>query len=347
MAKGGGRVADAKKTVLGQFFTTDALWLKPQVAEFIRQSGCTVAYDPFAGEGHLLRAARERLGFAEVRGLDIDPSLGWEQNDSLRAIPHVEGAIILTNPPYLSNYSAARKKVGAGLTQYFAASEYDDLYLIALDRMREAQQHVVAIVPETFLNSAYRGKNALSSVTVLEENPFGDTDAPVVVLCFDGRVKPPGEIAVYKGERAAGTLETIEAARIRPDHSVPVTFNDPGGWLAVRAIDSTDPNDMLRFDYKANIAYDWDKGIKVSSRLLTLVTVDVPEEKRDAFLARCNAILAGLREASDDLIFSPFKGNMKNGRRRRRLDFLTCRAIIERAWHESVEETDDDQLGLF
>jgi len=35
-------------------------------------------------------------------------------------------------------------------------------------------------------------------------------------------------------------------------------------------------------------------------------------------------------------MLSPFKGNMKNGVRRRRLDFQTCRAIIERAYHTTV-----------
>ena len=68
--------------------------------------------------------------------------------------------------------------------KYFKKTDYDDVYLIALDRMIEAQENVVAIIPETFINSSYRQKSKLNSISVLEENPFQDTDTPVVVVCF-------------------------------------------------------------------------------------------------------------------------------------------------------------------
>ena len=45
--------ADTKKVILGQFFTKESIWLKKQVKDFILCSGCTVAYDPFAGAGDL------------------------------------------------------------------------------------------------------------------------------------------------------------------------------------------------------------------------------------------------------------------------------------------------------
>ena len=47
---------ESKKIKLGQFFTKATLWLKPQVEDFIKRSGCTIAYDPFAGGGDLLNA---------------------------------------------------------------------------------------------------------------------------------------------------------------------------------------------------------------------------------------------------------------------------------------------------
>ena len=161
-----------KKVVLGQFFTKDQVWLRPHIAKFIQDSGCTCAYDPFAGAGHLLDAAQKHLNFHCVKGLDIDEKLFWEHNDSLENIPHVDNAIIITNPPYISNYSAARKKVDAPLQKYFDKSCYNDIYLIALDKMNAAQKYVVTIIPETFINSPYRQKALLYSVTILEENPF-------------------------------------------------------------------------------------------------------------------------------------------------------------------------------
>lgn len=327
---------EKKKVVLGQFFTRDKVWLQPQVIDFIRSTHTSVAYDPFAGEGHLLDASIEQLEYKSVIGLDIDSSLKWKINDSLESIPHIDDAIIITNPPYLSNYSAARKKVNEGVEKYFSKSEYDDVYMIALDKMLESQPFIVAIIPETFINSSYKQKNRLSMITVLEQNPFEDTDTPVLVACFDNRKKDLDEVKVYRDNEYINTLGNIERMRLIPDKKTPLVFNDINGWLGVRCVDTTNPNDMIRFDFKEKIDYDWDGGIKVSSRLLTLIDIDVPVDKRDIFITECNDILFGVRSKSADLILSPFKGNMKNGRRRRRLDFLTCRSIMEKAYKKTV-----------
>jgi hypothetical protein len=322
-----------KKRSLGQFFTQGTCWLQPQIIEFIESSKCSVAYDPFAGSGCLFRPVTNAVtGVTRVVGLDIDPSLGWKVNDSLLDVPSIPDAVIVTNPPYISNYSASRKRLGESLRKYFALTPYDDIYLLALDRMLSAQKNVVAIIPETFINSPYRKKNLLHSITVLEQNPFHDTDTPVVVVCFDSKVKPFSSVRVYKDGKFVCTLADIESCRKTPTNDVVMRFNDLNGWLAVRCVDTTNPNDMLRFDFRDRIDYDWDKGIKVSSRLLTLIAIDVPMNKRQTLINECNSILQSLRDRSHDLVLSPFKGNMKNGVRRRRLDFQTCRAIVEEAY---------------
>ena len=340
---GDGRVilqGDArKKRSLGQFFTQDDCWLQPQVVEFIDSSKCSIAYDPFAGSGCLFAPVTNAVSsVTRVMGLDIDASLGWKVNDSLLSIPSIPDAIIVTNPPYISSYSASRKRLGEGLKKYFDLTNYDDVYLLALDRMLSAQKNVVAIIPETFINSPYRQKNLLHSITVLEQNPFQDTDTPVVVACFDSKTKPFSSVRIYKDARFVCTLADIENCRMSPSNDVAMKFNDLNGWLAVRCVDTTNPDDMLRFDFRDRIDYDWDKGIKVSSRLLTLIAIDVPMNKRQTLINECNSILRSLRERSHDLVLSPFKGNMKNGVRRRRLDFLTCRAIVEKAYKHITGE---------
>ena len=214
---------NAKKVILGQFFTKNDIWLRPHIRQFILNSLCKVAYDPFAGNGDLLRVAKD-LGL-NIKGLDIDSSIGWIQNDSLIKIPYVEDAIIITNPPYISNYSATRKKVFQNVKRYFENSIYDDVYLIALDKMLEAQKHVVAIVPETFINSNYKYKNMLNSITILEENPFTDTDTPVVVVCFDGKVKSLEDVKIYKNDNFVGNLQFINEKRLEPRHLIPMNFN--------------------------------------------------------------------------------------------------------------------------
>ena len=322
-----------KKRTLGQFFTKGDCWLRPQVRQFLESSKASVAYDPFAGDGSLLNVVKSQIDtIRDTKGLDIDETLGWDANDSLLNIPPVGNAVIVTNPPYISNYSARRKHLNASLEKYFRQTEYDDVYLLALDRMLAAQEFVVAIVPETFINSPYRQKARLSSITILEENPFADTDTPVAVVCFDGRQKMLGEIRVYKDSAYICTLKDVEDARLKPTNSVSMRFNALDGWLAVRCVDTTNPGDTLRFAFKDEIEYDWERGIKSSSRLLTLIDISVPDEKRRPLIAECNQLLNDLRRRSHDIVLSPFKGNMKNGVRRRRLDFQTCRAIVEQAY---------------
>jgi hypothetical protein len=336
----------SKKVTLGQFFTSKEIWLKPQILDFINKSRCRVAYDPFAGRGDLLRVAKE-VGFNNLVGLDIDKTLNWIINDSLVNIPNIPDAIIITNPPYLSNYSASRKKIFDQVKKYFDTTFYDDLYLLALDKMLEAQDYIVAIVPETFINSNYLNKNKLVSCTVLEENPFDDTDTPVCVLCFDNKEKNLNNIQLFKNNNLVSNFQKLEESRLKPTKQIPITFNTLEGWLGLRAVDSTNPKDMIRFDYIDNIDYDWIKGIKVSSRLLSIIDIDIPLSDRDRFIETCNRELSELRKKSADLILSPFKGNMKNGLRRRRLDFLTARAILEVAYNKIYGGSKFEQSRLF
>ena len=48
---------NSKKVVLGQFFTRNEIWLRPHIKQFIVDSACKIAYDPFAGNGDLLKVA--------------------------------------------------------------------------------------------------------------------------------------------------------------------------------------------------------------------------------------------------------------------------------------------------
>lgn len=317
-----------KKIALGQYFTKGVQWLKPQINDFIKNSKCTVAYDPFAGAGDLLSVSPE-YGIFETKGLDIDEKLDWENNDSLKSIPTIKDAIIITNPPYLAKQSASRKNIC--LNEYFKDSPYDDIYLVALSKMIEAQKHIVAIIPESFINSSFKDKNLLSSVTILEENPFNDTEVPVCVACFDGIYKDFSEIKIYKNDKFVDFLENIINLRIEPENSLKVTFNDTEGWLGIRAIDSTDDINNIKFDYKENIKYDWRNKIKNTSRHFTLVSIDISDDSRPKFLEKCNLLLNEIRIKSSDILLTPFMGNTKSGKRRRRLDFRLARAIIEKA----------------
>ena len=263
--------------------------------------------------------------------MDIDRDFGWNYNDSLINIPHVDNAIIITNPPYLSNYSAKRRKIHDNVQKYFDKTEYDDIYLLALEKMTKAQDYVVAIVPETFINSPFP-KERVYSITIIEETLFEDTDTPISIVCFDGKRKSLYDIMVYKNGNFASSLGELEEKRLKPKNSKPrnsnIRFNVVGGNVGLRAVDTTNPKRKIEFMQKENLDYDL-SGIKHSSRLITIIDVKLNGVNTNQFLTRCNNILNRYREETQDVLLSPFKGNMKNGVRRRRLDYETARAIME------------------
>jgi len=318
---------DDERVTRGRFQTRGRSWLAPQVVEFIRSRAPRVLYDPFAGEGSLLESARSLVG-APSAGLDIDPAAGWPVNDSLRSIPALEGSVIVTNPPFLAGHSARRKGVHGAVASHFA--HRSDLYQVALDRCREASAFVVAIVPETIINSGYPRDN-IASITVLEENPFRDTDCPVCVVCIDTMLATPEGPAVYVGAKFLGRLPDLEKRRLHPGNSPRIEFNVKSGRIALRAVDLPNPARPVRFMRRRELDYPADR-IKVSSRLVTFLEIpSVPEGDLDRVIGEANRILAEFRADTADVLLSPFKGNTSEGRRRRRLDYYTARAILERA----------------
>jgi hypothetical protein len=250
----------------------------------------------------------------------------------LKSIPKIKNAIIITNPPYLTNFSAKRKKIYEKVAKYFESTDYVDLYLLALEKMLEAQDFVVAIVPETFLTSNFRHFGRLSSVSILEENCFHDTENPVCVACFDKKYKTYDKIKIYKNGSYLEYLGNLEKKRLKPQKNIKLSFNIVDGNIALRAVDGTNPQKRIAFIPVEKLDYDT-KGIKYSSRLITIIKVYFEDEKVvNEYIKLCNEILEDYRIQTHDILMSPFKGNAKNGIRRRRLDYATARAIMEKAF---------------
>lgn len=318
-----------KKRSLGQYFTVKNFWLKEHIIDFILSTKTSIAVDPFAGNGDLLKCM-ENIGYKKLIGLDIDSNLNWETNDSLINIPRIKNSIIVTNPPYLTNYSAKRKGIYENVKKYFNISKYEDLYQIALDKCLK-NDFGVLIIPETFLNSSFP-KNRLVSITIIEENLFGDTEVPVCVVCFDNKIKTLDKVKVFKNNLFLNNLQYFESMRMTPLNNMTIRFNAPGGCIALRAVDTTNPGKLISFMKKEDIDYDLTK-IKNSSRLITLIDVKIDNNQElEKIIEKSNLILNNFRKKSFDILLSPFKGNKKNGERRRRLDYLTARSIIENAY---------------
>jgi len=231
---------DASKTSSGQFYTTQEHWLTEPVAAFIEMAleEAPGFLDPFAGEGHLLEVCAGRFN-RPVTGLDLHAPR-WPRHDSLDHLP-ITNSIIITNPPYLAKHSASRKGVAGTVARYYQESGRDDPHQTALLRCLNAARFTVAIIPETFLNSRFP-KGNLVLVSVLEKNPFEDTENPVCVACFDTQVDSGVQTArVFLEARFCSRLGELAILRKTAPHDPRIRFNDPSGELSLRAVDSTDP----------------------------------------------------------------------------------------------------------
>lgn len=329
-----------KKRSLGQFFTRNDFWLKDHVLEFIKSTGAKIAFDPFAGGGDLLKVA-QKIGFKKIKGLDIDRSLNWEINDSLLSIPKIENSITITNPPYLTNYSARRKGIYESVKQYFEICKYDDIYQLAIEKSL-INDFGIMIIPETFINSKFP-KNRLVSITIIEDQLFNDTENPICVICFDKRVKSYDQIDVYKNNRLIGKLGYFEKMRRIPHKSIYMKFNAPKGQIALRAVDTTNPQKPILFMKPEEMEYDL-ADIKHSSRLITVIAIKADDQAIGKIIKHSNQTLINFRKKTHDVLLSPFKGNKKNGERRRRLDYMTARAFLEDAYEFAYP---DSKLKLF
>jgi hypothetical protein len=306
-------MTENKKDNYGQFFTTSNNWLYPQIVDFIENDKIL---DPFAGNGNIFQTLI-KLGLNDFRGMDIDDTLLWNVNDSLESIPTTD-RMIITNPPYLAKNSATRKNLDA--CKYFNGNNYSDLYQIAIEKMLLSHDKIIAIVPETFINNPLCEKR-LVSITIVEDELFSDTDCPVCIVCYG---EDSNTTKIYKDTQYCCTLKQLKRHIKKPRNNINIKFNVQDGNIGLRGIDGTNGN-LIRFCTPEKLDYPVDKIIH-SSRAITLIKVNNPK-----IITECNRILRKYRKDTYDLLLSPFKGNRKNGVRRRRLDFKTARAIIEEA----------------
>lgn len=332
-----------KKVALGMFFTEKNVWLTDAVSKFIEHAistGIQLALDPFAGEGHLLESMSEQYKI-KTKGLDINGFAG-NFNDSLILIPPEPNSIIITNPPYLTNYSAKRKGVLQGLERYFVTHE--DLYQLALANCLCAARYIVALIPETFIWSNFDKRNVVL-VNVLITNPFSDTENPICVVCCDTK-KTSYDFDLYVDNSFALTYVQMCQFRQMPATTLEVKFNDPNGPIGLKAVDGVNKGDYIKFTLSEDLNYAPAK-IKHSSRLLTYLSIpELAADEIEAIVKIANQKLSSLRVATSDLALSPFKGNNKNGQRRRRLDYRLAKKILAESYFELKAGTSSKQMSL-
>ena len=325
---------DIDKVSLGSFYTTESGWLTPEVVEFLAgalENSNGLLLDPFAGDGHLLTAIREHKQLQDkvsrAYGYDIQ-GLMWPNNDSLLDIPNVNRSVIVTNPPYLANHSARRKGISTLVQKYFEQSSQKNLYKIALENCLGSADYVVAIIPETFLLSSFP-KRRLELAVVIQAELFQDTNAPAVVACFGQNHR--NDALVFSGNERIGKLSEILALRLTNAPKQKIVFNVPAGRIGLRAVDGSDGKSPIEFMPADSFTYPAE-SVVVSSRLMTYLELpEVSSLDLPKVISEANFILARIRMASGDLVLAPFKGNDRNGKRRRRLDYGLARGILNQA----------------
>ena len=193
-----------KKAQLGQFFTTNTAYILRNMAKYVRGKAVT---DPFAGNGDLLRWAKEN-GAVSAAGYDIDETYVDNEtvffNDSLKT-PKPYGFVV-TNPPYLYQNKMDDNAVLAG-------SKHTDLYQLSLEKIAGGEEGIV-IVPINFLsaeNARYIRRFFFERFDIDEadyftEQVFGDTTYNVMVFHYK--------------RKSAGGDETVLPLRFRPEERV-------------------------------------------------------------------------------------------------------------------------------
>jgi hypothetical protein len=309
-----------KKIELGQFFTRKDIWLRPHIQNFIDTIKFNKIIDPFAGGGHLLKPFVPKY---TVDGYDIDSTLTWPINDGLKGIPSHPNDLCVTNPPYLAKTTATRFK-RTGTFQYFDLfPEFDDLYLMGLEQCFNSFPYGVALIPETYLLHSKKSKRLISA-TILEENPFEDTDFPIVIVIWGPDEQDDYDI--YKNDTLLGTynqlINKVPASTnlIKSD----IKFNVTTGNLGIVCIDKGDNIGGIKFTTSDKITGAIKNSSRTSTKVMVPSTVDI-----NKLIVSCNLILSKYREDTHDVFMAPFKGNDQTGHRRRRLDFTTARIIIE------------------
>jgi hypothetical protein len=298
-----------KKIELGQFFTKKDLWLRPHIQQFIASVKFNKIIDPFAGGGHLLKVFEPTF---QTAGYDIDPTLSWPINDGLVGIPKHPDDLCVTNPPYLAKTTAVRFKRN-GTTKYFDQfPQFDDLYLMGLEQCFRSFPYGIAIIPETYQLHPKKSKRIISA-TILEENPFDDTDFPVVIICWGPEER--NDYDIYKNDQLVGTFNSLNAKlpiKKKLDKDL-VKFNDVNGNLGIVCIDRGDLIGGIKFTDPANIKGAIKHSSRTSTRVMIKTNIGINQ-----LITECNIILKQYREDTADVFMAPFKGNDNQGLRRRR-----------------------------
>ncbi|MDA8015435.1 MAG: hypothetical protein MPK09_07520 [Gammaproteobacteria bacterium] len=303
----------ATKRQHGQFYTVTNPFSHRAFRHWARRAGLphSPILEPFAGCNSLI-AHLQKMGLCrEYAAFDVAPAArGVEKRDTLRHFPRGYD-VCITNPPWLAKNSAT----GRGLA--FPDTAYDDLYKFSVARCLGRCGYLAALVPESFIRSGLF-HDRLHSFISLTKPIFADTTHPVGLALFLPEATP--HITVYSGGKKVGRLADIEKCRPHVNGKRKVIFNVPDGDLGLIAVDDTH-GPSIRFCHPRELEK---YAVGSTSRYITRLTV-LGEKVRVPAL---NDALHEFREATCDVLMTPYRGLRKDGKYRRRLDWDLARGLV-------------------
>ena len=158
-------------------------------------------------------------------------------------------------------------------------------------------------------------------------------------MCFNG-VKQE-KTRIYKNDKYIGLLDNLIKLSPKAEkiNLYDLRFNDISGSIAIKGVDSTDPNSRIEFLNSKELKYDISK-IKQTSRAITIIKSEFIDNcsaiEKNKIIAEANNILNNFRKSTSDVLLSPFKRNNKDLIRRRRMDFALARNILELAYSKVI-----------
>lgn len=319
------------KRELGQYFTAYNPFQNEGFLTWAKECNLNknTILEPFAGSNNLINMLQNMDLCCDFKSFDIEPQNKFvKKKDTLKNFPKGY-KVCITNPPYLAQNSAKRRKLE------FPNIVYDDLYKYALEKCLENCDYVGAIIPASFFN-ANLFRDRLSHYILLNSKMFNDTEHPVCLALF--KKCSSKDIYLYNDNSYLGKLSDLQKKLPNPNANIDIRFNVPNGNLGLIAIDNTiEPS--IKFVDGNLISPD---RITVSSRSITrimlptptLCAVGVAKESIENIIEKLNSNLNRFREETYDLFLTPFKGLRKDNCYRRRLDYKLAKKIIEETLYE-------------
>lgn len=272
-----------------------------------------VVLEPFAGSNSIIEMLQEIELAENFVSYDIHPSHDQvARRDTIKDYP-TGFRFCVTNPPWLYKPSAIRR----GLA--FPKTKHDDMYKLALELALDHNDYVAMLIPASFIRAEIF-QNRLSHIIFINKKLFEHTDSPVCLALFSK--DSTDDFSVYNGEEYLGEYSRLRAL-IPKRSDISVRFNDPDGQLGLVAIDNTKKPSIYFCMGHTLQSYD----IKYSSRSITRISIADTVIKQ-SFINLLNDKVEEIREETNDIFFTTFKGLREDGKYRRRMDFDFAKRLI-------------------